>query len=84
MIKLKLLKALIITKFLMYTIPTFRKILNLNCNKYTFKEIYHKNLSLIIEIRGKYTTSCCPHCNLKTSRRKDKKLHKQNSTLKHM
>ncbi len=65
-------------------LPTFRKILNLNCDKFTFKEIYHKDLSLIVEIRGKYSTSCCPSCNCKTSKRKDKKLHEQKQWLKHM
>jgi len=35
----------------MYIIPTFRKIVNLNCKKYTFKEIYHKDLTLTVEIR---------------------------------
>jgi len=68
----------------MYIIPTFRKIVNLNCKKYTFKEIYHKDLTLTVEIRGKYSTACCPECNCKTSKRKDKKLHKNKQALKHM
>jgi len=68
----------------MYILPIFRKMINLNCKKYTFQDIFHKWLSVIAEIRGKYTTSCCPKCNCKTSKRKDKKLHKHKQNLKHM
>jgi transposase len=68
----------------MYIVPTFRKMLNLDCKKYKFKEIYHDNLQLAVEIQGTYSTASCPHCGEKTSKRKDKGLQAQKQRIKHM
>lgn len=39
---------------------------------------------IIFKIRWKYNNTICPHCGLKTSKRQDKKLHKQNRLILHM
>ncbi|MDQ7021979.1 MAG: hypothetical protein Q9M97_07375 [Candidatus Gracilibacteria bacterium] len=61
----------------MYSLPYFKKILNLNWRKSKIMGIYEKNNNLVFQIRGKYNNTDCINCGLKTSKRKDKKLHKQ-------
>lgn len=68
----------------MYTIPYFRKILNLNWKKVKIFWIYEKTKQLIFQIRWKYNNTTCPHCGFNTNKRQDKKLHKQNKLLPHM
>lgn len=46
--------------------------------------IYDEPKKLIFQIRWKYFNATCPHCGLKTSKRKDRKLHKQRQRVKHM
>ena len=68
----------------MNTISIFREILQLNWKKVMIQKITSGNKKIICEVRGKYTTTCCPHCGSKTSKRQDKTLHKQKHNLKHM
>ena len=39
---------------------------------------------IIFKIRWKYNNTICPNCGLITSKRQDKKLHKQNRLIPHM
>ncbi|MDQ7022897.1 MAG: hypothetical protein Q9M97_08600 [Candidatus Gracilibacteria bacterium] len=56
----------------MYSLPYFKKILNLNWRKSKIMGIYEKNNNLVFQIRGKYNNTDCINCGLKTSKRKDK------------
>ncbi len=68
----------------MNIITTIRKIVNLNWKKVMIFHFYDEANKIIYAIRWKYTTVCCPECNLKTSKRKGKKLHIQKQTIKHI
>lgn len=68
----------------MNIITTIRKILNLNWKKVMIFDFHYELTKIIYSIRWKYSTTCCPKCNLKTSTRKDNKLHKQKQTIKHI
>ena len=75
----------------MYSLPYFRKMLNLNSKKSKIMWIYEKDLgapwgwnNLVFQIRWKYNNTNCVNCWLNTSKRKDKKLHKQKTLVKHM
>jgi len=68
----------------MYSLPYFRKMLNLNWKKSKIMWIYEKENNLIFQIRWKYNCTKCINCWLNTSKRKDKKLHKQKTLVKHM
>lgn len=68
----------------MYTIPFFRKILNLNWKKVKIDWIYVKTKRLIFKIKWKYNNTICPHCGFNTNKRQDRKLHKQLKLLPHM
>jgi transposase len=68
----------------MYTLPLFRKILNLNWKKVTIIWFYEESKKIIFKIRWKYNNTTCPHCGFNTNKRQDKKLHKQNRLVPHM
>ena len=68
----------------MQNITLFKKITNLSNEKVTFTKIEKEDKKIIITIRWKYSTSICPYCGLKTSKRKDRELHEQKNNLKHM
>ena len=68
----------------MFTLTEIRKIANLNHKKVTIIKPIILDKLIILQIRWKYTTTTCPHCGLKTSKRKDKKLHRQNRLVPHM
>ncbi len=68
----------------MFTLTEIRKIANLNHKKVTIIKPIILDKLIILQIRWKYTTTTCPHCALKTSKRKDKKLHKQKRLVPHM
>jgi len=68
----------------MYTIPHFRKILNLNWKKAMIFWIYDETKRIIFQIRWKYNNTICPHCWLNTNKKKDRELHKQARLLSHM
>jgi len=68
----------------MYTLPLFRKILNLNWKKVKIFWFYEKSKKIIFKIKWKYNNTTCPHCGFNTNKRQDKKLHKQNRLVPHM
>jgi len=68
----------------MYTLPIFKKILNLNWKKATIMWFYEWSKRIIFKIRWKYNNTICPHCWFKTNKRQDTKLHKQNRLVPHM
>ena len=68
----------------MYSLPYFKKMLNLNWKKSKIIWIYEKEKKLVFQIRWKYTTTNCINCWLNTSKCKDRKLHKQKTLVKHM
>ncbi|MDQ7022941.1 MAG: hypothetical protein Q9M97_05425 [Candidatus Gracilibacteria bacterium] len=43
----------------MYSLPYFKKILNLNWRKSKIMGIYEKNNNLVFQIRGKYNNTDC-------------------------
>ena len=62
----------------------FRETLDLNWKKVTIQKVTTGDKKIICEIRGKYSTTICPHCDAKTSKRQDQVLHEQKQHLKHM
>ena len=68
----------------MSLMSVFRETLNLNWKKVTIQKITTGDKKIICEIRGKYSTTICPHCGTKTSKRQDQVLHEQKNNLKHM
>ena len=68
----------------MYTLPLFKKLLNLNWKKVTIMWFNEEAKRIIFKIRWKYNNTICPNCGLITSKRQDKKLHKQNRLIPHM
>ena len=68
----------------MYTLPIFKKILNLNWKKVKIFWTYEETKKIIFQIRWKYNNITCPHCGVNTNKRQDKELHKQKQRLKHM
>ncbi|MDQ7022080.1 MAG: hypothetical protein Q9M97_00860 [Candidatus Gracilibacteria bacterium] len=68
----------------MYSLPYFKKNIKFKLEKIKNYVNLGKNNNLVFQIRGKYNNTDCINCGLKTSKRKDKKLHKQKTLVKHM
>jgi transposase len=72
----------------MHNIAFFKQITNLETENVTIMKVEEvavlKQKKIILTIRGKYTTSICPHCSGKTSKRKDTQFHSSDYSLKHM
>jgi len=68
----------------MYTLPIFRKLLNLNWKKVTIMWFYEESKKVIFQIRWKYNNTNCPKCGLNTNKRHDTKLHEQSKLIPHM
>ena len=68
----------------MLSITEIRKITNLNHKKVTIYWKKIENKRIILKIRWKYTTTCCPYCKEKTSKRQDQDLHQQKKLIPHM
>jgi len=68
----------------MHNITHFKQITNLSKSNITLTDIKIEEKKIVLSVRWRYTTSICPHCWIKTSKRKDKQLHKQKTNIKHM
>lgn len=76
----------------MRNITFFKQITNLDKENITFTHVEEvavwvdgssKETKIILTLRWKYTTCPCPYCGKKTSKRKDRDLHRAKHNLKH-
>lgn len=75
----------------MHNIAFFKQITKLDNENITFTHIEEVKwgeeswgrTKIILTVRWKYTTSLCPYCGQKTSKRKDAQFHESKHNLKH-